>query len=144
MSINTIPTEIFVKILENVPIKDASSVLRVNREWNNVYKYILQRDEVFELILYTDYENWEIFHSKTNAKYLKRKVINFCKAFGINHRLKLRKTLKLLNDESLKVDELLKDKKDKDFKKNLMKLHDIIMKKMQIERLFGCPKYLNL
>jgi hypothetical protein len=37
MSIDTIPTEIFVKILENVPIKDASSVLSRAPTFGSVY-----------------------------------------------------------------------------------------------------------
>ena len=55
MSINTIPTELFTKVLNYIPLKDAISIMLVNREWNQEYQAVIysQYDVKFKELLYS-------------------------------------------------------------------------------------------
>ena len=43
MSINTIPAELFEKILNYVPLKNAISIMLVDKEWYQVYQSLICR-----------------------------------------------------------------------------------------------------
>ena len=43
MAINTIPTELFEKILNYVPLRDAISIMLVDKEWYQVYQSLICR-----------------------------------------------------------------------------------------------------
>ena len=55
MSFNTIPIEIFIKILSYIPIEECYPILLVNKEWNREMRHILYsqyKEIVLTLILY--------------------------------------------------------------------------------------------
>jgi len=43
MHINNLPAELFSEILEYIPLKDASAIMQVNRQWYQEYRGIIYR-----------------------------------------------------------------------------------------------------
>ena len=62
MHINNIPTELFVKILEYIPFRDSSTIIRVNKEWYKEYRASIQRQYLakFKELLYSHWSEWDI------------------------------------------------------------------------------------
>ena len=98
MSINNLPTEVFVEILEHIPTKDASSILRVNKEWYREYRYIVKQnfDTFFEALLYSESYQWYVpsYICRWNRhfnwdKFIRNKVVNICQVFDIDLKTKL-------------------------------------------------------
>ena len=89
-NINNIPTEIFLQILGHIPIEDASSVLKVNREWYQRYRTVLfdQRQEVFDKILHSPLDDWDIpirlDISPMVYQPILEKLCNFCENFSLD------------------------------------------------------------
>ena len=152
MSINKVPTEVFAEILMHIPVRDASSVLRVNKEWYREYRYIVKQNFniIFEAILYSDCNYWNISNITSHQyigwkssyfrwdTFIRNKVVNLCRTFDINLETKLRNTLQLLRDEEKK---LLTEKWSEERRNKQTVNFD---KQIKIRRLFGYPKYLLL
>ena len=115
MHINNIPVELFVKILEYVPLKDAIKVMLVNREWYQEYRSIIfkQFDNKFEELLYSYWSDWNIplqlvVYFNWHA-FLIDKLESFCKNFD---RHCLDRRLQYVYD-SLRIDMVDIDKERK-------------------------------
>jgi hypothetical protein len=126
MHINNLPTEVFVQILEHIPLKDASAVMRVNKEWYQEYRAIIQKQEYakFEEILYSSWTEWNIpirllpYHNW--HKFLLDKLISFHENFGtqfslMEYLVSYYKSLKL---EMMKID------KEREVIDNLLKHYE--------------------
>src|SRR3984957_18051662 len=90
MSINTIPSELFEKILNYVPLRDAISIMLVDKEWCQVYQSLIcrQRQGIFEELLHTHFSDWNIsvrmiidlqWHD-----FLLDKLDSFCERFNMS------------------------------------------------------------
>src|SRR3990170_263897 len=62
MHINNLPVELFSKILEYIPLKDASAILKVNKQWHREYRGVIYREYniKFEELLYSHWSDWNI------------------------------------------------------------------------------------
>src|SRR2546421_4644646 len=95
MHINNLPVELFSEILEYIPLKDASAIMQVNRQWYQEYREIIyiQFDAKLEELLYSHWSDWNIplrlvvYFNWHN--FLLDKLNSFCKNFDI-HSLKRR------------------------------------------------------
>jgi hypothetical protein len=90
MSINTIPTELFEKILNYVPLRDARSIMLVDKEWYQVYQNLIriQRQGIFEELLHSHFSDWNIsvrmiIHLRWEP-FLLDKLDSFCKRFNMS------------------------------------------------------------
>ena len=43
MHINNLPAELFSEILEYIPLKDASAIMQINRQWYQEYRGVIYR-----------------------------------------------------------------------------------------------------
>ena len=90
MSINNIPTELFTKVLNYIPLKDAISIMLVNREWNQEYRAVIysQYDVKFKELLHSHWSDWNIsvrmVHHLYWHRFLANKLYSFSKSFDIN------------------------------------------------------------
>ena len=59
MSINTIPAELFEKILNYVPLRDAISIMLVDKKWYQVYQSLIcrQRQGIFDELLHSHFSD---------------------------------------------------------------------------------------
>jgi hypothetical protein len=114
MSINTIPSELFTKILRYIPLKSASSILRVNKEWNREYKGVINQDIhiIFEELAFRNpsyllpyYYHWPGF----KHNFIASKLISFGNAFNLNILIELYNIKNRLIIEIKKID---KDRKE--------------------------------
>ena len=55
MHINNLPVEILEQVFESILLKNASNIMRVNKQWYQEYRAIIyrQKDAMFEEILYS-------------------------------------------------------------------------------------------
>ena len=89
MSINTIPAELFEKILNYVPLRDAISIMLVDKEWYQVYQSTItrQRQGIFEELLHTHFSDWNISIRMIRhfwfQEFLLDKLDSFCKRFNM-------------------------------------------------------------
>ena len=62
MHINNLPFELFSEILEYIPLKDASAIMQVNRQWYREYRGTIYRqlEAKFEELLYSQWSDWNI------------------------------------------------------------------------------------
>ena len=62
MHINNLSAKLFSEILEYIPLKDASAIMQVNRQWYQEYKGIIYRqfDAKLEELLYSHWSDWNI------------------------------------------------------------------------------------
>src|SRR5947207_15277682 len=95
MHINNLPAELFSEILEYIPLKDASAIMQVNRQWYQEYRGVIyrQRKAKFEELLYSHWSDWNIplrlvvyfdWHN-----FILDKLNSFCTNFDL-HSLKRR------------------------------------------------------
>jgi hypothetical protein len=130
MHINNIPTELFVKILEYVPFRDANIMMQVNKKWYKEYRAIIQRQEdaKFKELLYSHWSEWDIpirlIRYYNWHIFLLDKLNSFCNNFGteccVEHKLcniyeSLRLEMKTIDKERIVIDDLMntfKAKKD--------------------------------
>ena len=95
MHINNLPAELFSEILEYIPLKDASAIMKVSKQWYREYRGVIyrQRDAKLEELVYSHWSDWNIplrlimyfnWHD-----FLLDKLNSFCKNFDI-HSLKRR------------------------------------------------------
>ncbi len=95
MHINNLPVELFSEILEYIPLKDASAIMQVNRQWYQEYRGVIYRqcEAKLEELLYSHWSDWNIplrlvvyfnWHD-----FLLDKLSSFCKNFD-RHSLKRR------------------------------------------------------
>ena len=115
MHINNLPAELFSEILEYVPLKDASAIMKVSKQWYWEYRGVIyrQRDAKLEELLYSHWCDWNIplklvvyfnWH-----KFLLDKLNSFCKNFD---RHCLERRLQYVYD-SLRIDMVDIDKERK-------------------------------
>ena len=89
MHINNLPAELFLEIFEYVPLKDASAIMKVSKQWYQEYRGVIfrQRDAKLEELLYSHWSDWIIplrlvvyfnWH-----EFLLDKLDSFCGAFNI-------------------------------------------------------------
>ena len=115
MHINNLPAELFSEILEYIPLKDASAIMQVNRQWYREYRGTIyrQREAKFEELLYSHWSDWNIplrlvvyfnWHD-----FLLDKLSSFCKNFD---RHCLERRLRYVYD-SLRIDMVGIDKERK-------------------------------
>ena len=89
MHINNLPAELFSEIFEYVPLKDASAIMKVSKQWYWEYRGVIyiQRDAKLEELLYSHWSDWNIplklvvyfnWH-----EFLLDKLNSFCDAFDI-------------------------------------------------------------
>src|SRR4051812_26471228 len=89
MHINNLLVEIFEQIFEFIPLKDASNVMRVNKQWYQEYREIIyrQKDAKFKEILYTSRNDWDVSSGLIPAyifcNFLISKLRSFCDNFDI-------------------------------------------------------------
>ena len=106
MHINNLPAELFSEILKYIPLKDASAIMQVNRQWYQEYREIIykQFDAKLEELLYSHWSDWNIplrlviyfnWHD-----FLLDKLNSFCKNFDIHF---LKRRLHYIYD-SLRID----------------------------------------
>ena len=106
MHINNLPAELFSEILKYVPFKDASAILKVNKQWYREYRGVIYREYniKFEELLYSHWSDWNIplrlvvyfnWHD-----FLLDKLNSFCKKFD---RHCLERRLRYVYD-SLRID----------------------------------------
>src|SRR6266496_4132157 len=97
MHINNLPAELFSEILEYIPLKDASAIMQVNRQWYREYRGVIykQHEAKFEELLYSHCSDWNIPLKLVvyfNWHYfLLDKLNSFCKNFdryGLECRLR--------------------------------------------------------
>ncbi|RHZ75451.1 hypothetical protein Glove_213g67 [Diversispora epigaea] len=115
MSINTIPSELFTEILCYIPLESVSSILRVNKEWNQEYKRIIYQDihMIFEELIFKNMKSFEEFVYWTQVNYYLtiRNLINFGIAFNFNILIELHNIKNRLN---IKVDKLIEERHEID------------------------------
>ena len=115
MHINNLPAELFSEILEYIPLKDASAIMQVNKQWYREYRGTIyrQREAKFEELLYSHWSDWNIplrlvvyfnWHD-----FLLDKLSSFCKNFD---RHCLERRLQYVKD-SLRIDMVDIDKERK-------------------------------
>ena len=87
MHINNLPVELFSKILEYIPLKDASAIMKVSKQWYWEYRGIIyrQRDAKLMELLYSHWSDWNIplklvVYFKWHD-FLLDKLNSFCKNF---------------------------------------------------------------
>ena len=106
MHINNLPVELFSEILEYIPLKDASAIMQVNRQWYQEYQGVIYRqcEAKLEELLYSHWSDWNIplrlvvyfnWHD-----FLLDKLNSFCKNFD---RYSLKRRLHYIYD-SLRID----------------------------------------
>ena len=89
MHINNLLAELFSEIFEYIPLKNASAIMQVNRQWYQEYRGIIYRqfDTKLEQLLYSHWSDWNIplrlviyfnWHD-----FLLDKLNSFCKNFDI-------------------------------------------------------------
>ena len=115
MHINNLPVELFSKILEYIPLKDASAILKVNKQWYREYRGVIYREYniKFEELLYSHWSDWNIplklvVYFKWHD-FLLDKLNSFCKNFD---RHCLERRLQYVYD-SLRIDMVDIDKERK-------------------------------
>ena len=115
MHINNLPAELFSEIFEYVPLKDASAIMKVSKQWYREYRGVIyrQRDAKLEELLYSHWYDWDIplrlilyfnWH-----EFLLDKLNSFCKNFD---RHCLERRLQYVYD-SLRIDMVDIDKERK-------------------------------
>src|SRR5579864_4679560 len=111
MSISTIPTEIFTRILEHISVEDDIAVLCVNKKWNHEYRAVIERQhqDRFNEILYSSWHDWNIPYRLVKYidmhEFLIDKLYSFCMNFGNSIlRTRLRETYDSLKKELEKAD----------------------------------------
>src|SRR6266511_4350171 len=62
MHINNLPVELFSEILEYIPLKDASAIMQVNRQWYQEYRGVIHRqcEAKLEELFYSHWSDWNI------------------------------------------------------------------------------------
>ena len=121
MHINNLPAELFLEILEYVPLKDASAIMKVSKQWHWEYIGVIykQCDTKFKELLYSHWCDWNIplklvvyfnWHD-----FLLDKLNSFCKGFD---RHCLERRLRYVYD-SLRIDMVDIDK-EKEVIENLL------------------------
>jgi hypothetical protein len=89
MHINNLPVEIFEQIFEFIPLKDASNVMRVNKQWYQEYRETIyrQKDTKFKEILYSSRDDWfippDLIPAYIFSNFLISKLRSFCDNFDI-------------------------------------------------------------
>jgi hypothetical protein len=111
MHINNLPVEILEQVFESIPLKDASNIMHVNKQWYQEYRAVIyrQRDVMFEKILYSSWDEWNIspdlIPSYNYYDFLISKLRNFCDNFDIFYLgPKLQDIYESLEMESKKID----------------------------------------
>ena len=111
MHINNLPVEILEQVFESIPLKDASNIMRVNKQWYQEYRAVIyrQKDVMFEEILYSSWDEWNVspnlIPNYNYYNFLISKLRSFCDNFDIFYlRLKLQDIYKPLEIESKKID----------------------------------------
>jgi hypothetical protein len=93
MSINTIPSELFTEILRYIPLESASSILRVNKEWNREYKGVIYQDIhiIFKEFIFKRMKSLTefIYWTQVNYHLIIRNFISFGNAFNFNILIEL-------------------------------------------------------
>ena len=122
MHINNLPVEVFEQILEHIPLRNASAVMKVNKEWYQEYRATIQKHYYinFEEILYSNQTDWDIppglFRYFKWYDFLRDKLRSFHANFGIQFGLMIHlqticRTLALegikLAEEEKVIDKLL-------------------------------------
>src|SRR6185437_1602700 len=134
MHINNLPAELFSEILKYIPLKDASAIMQVNRQWYQEYRGVIYRqcEAKLEELLYSHCSDWNIplkFVVYFNwHDFLLDKLNSFCKNFN-RHSLKRR--LHYIYD-SLRIDMVDIDK-EKEVIENLLTHYE---KSSDFEKLF--------
>ena len=109
MSINTIPTELLTKVLNYIPLKDAISIMLVNKEWNQEYRAVIysQYDVKFKELLHSHWSDWNISVRMVCHlcwhHFLVDKLYSFSKSFGMNILEELKRINNSLEIESHKL-----------------------------------------
>lgn len=121
MSINTIPSELFTEILRYIPLENASSILRVNKEWNREYKGVIYQDihMIFEELIFKSMKSLieYVYWTQVNYHLTIRNLISFGNAFNFNILIELHNIKNRLNIE---VDKLIEERHEID---NLMDIN---------------------
>jgi hypothetical protein len=119
MHINSLPVELFVQILDCVPLRDAMDIMLVNKAWYKEYKALLRRQSKarFKEILFSEFGQTLIFYQRLSDwdRCIANKLLNFCKVFDniyIYMRFKeiratLEKEMKEKDWERIEVDRLM-------------------------------------
>ena len=88
MHINNLPAELFSEILEYIPLKDASAIMQVNRQWYREYRRTIYRqlEAKFEELLYSHWSDWGNVPLRLVVyfnwhDFLLDKLSSFCKNF---------------------------------------------------------------
>jgi hypothetical protein len=108
--INNLLIEILEQIFRSIPLKDASNIMRVNKQWYQEYRAVIyrQKDAKFEEILYSSWDDWNVkdFDWKLDLYSLAlAKLRNFCDNFDIFYLgPKLWNIYESLKQESKKID----------------------------------------
>jgi hypothetical protein len=110
MHINNLPVEILEQIFRSIPLKDASNIMRVNKQWYQEYRAVIyrQKDAKFEEILYSSWDDWflspDLIPDYNWSNFLISKLRNFCDNFDIFYLgPKLQDIYKSLKQESEKI-----------------------------------------
>jgi len=110
MHINNLPVEILEQVFESIPLKDASNIIRVNKQWYQEYRAVIyrQKDAMFEEILYSFWDEWNIspnlIPNYNYYDFLISKLCSFCNNFDIFYLgLKLQNIHESLEIESKKI-----------------------------------------
>jgi len=115
MSINTIPCELFTEILRYIPLESASSILRVNKEWNREYKRIIYQDihMIFDELIFKNMKSLIKFVYWTQVNYFStiKNLISFGNTFNFNILIELQNIKNRLN---IKVDKLIEERHEID------------------------------
>ena len=84
MHISNIPIKLFKKILEYIPLRNASEIMLVNKEWYREYRAIIynQRDAKFEELLYSQQSDWKNISAPWD-EFILRKLYSYCDNFDI-------------------------------------------------------------
>ena len=123
MHINNLPVEILEQVFESIPLKDASNIMRVNKQWYQEYRAVLykQKDVMFEEILYSSWDEWNVspnlIPNYNYYDFLISKLRSFCDNFNIFYLgLKLQDIyesleieLKKITAERNRITKLMKD-----------------------------------
>ena len=110
MHISNIPIELFKEILEYIPLRNASEIMLVNKEWYREYRAIIynQRDAKFKELLYSQWWDWKIpcrlIDCFDYEKFLIVKLHRFCNSFDMIIEFKIREIREFLESEMKTID----------------------------------------
>jgi len=110
MHINNLPVEILEQVFESIPLKDASNIICVNKQWYQEYRAVIyrQKDAMFEEILYSSWDEWNVspnlIPNYNYYDFLISKLHSFCDNFDIFYlEPKLQDIYESLEIESKKI-----------------------------------------